>query len=90
MLTRLPGVARVDGVTAVELLDRAFPDRCFLSAAQQRDLLRRIGRSPIVGGMIYDALVAEAARVTGRTLLTRDARAIRTYAAIGAVYELVT
>ncbi len=90
VLTRLPGAARVDAATAVDVLERAFPERCFLSAAQQRDLLRRIARMSVVGGMVYDALVAEAARVAGRTLLTRDVRAVNTYVAIGAPYELLS
>ena len=39
--------------------------------------------------MVYDALVGEAARQDGRTLLTRDARACRTYDLLGVRYELV-
>jgi predicted nucleic acid-binding protein len=89
VLTRLPGSARVDMATAVEVLGRAFPDRCFLSAAQQRSLVARLPELGSVGGMVYDALVAEAARASDRVLLTRDRRAVPTYAAIGVVFELV-
>ncbi len=89
VLTRLPGGARVDMATAVDLLGRAFPERCFLSAAQHRSLVTRLADMGTVGGMVYDALVAEAARVAGRVLLTRDRRAVATYAAIGAAFELV-
>jgi predicted nucleic acid-binding protein len=89
VLTRLPGSARVDMATAVELLGRAFPERCFLNAAQQRSLVTRLPELEVVGGMVYDALVAEAARVAGRVLLTRDRRAVSTYAAIGVSFELV-
>lgn len=89
VLTRLPGGARVDMATAVELLGRAFPERCFLSAAQHRTLVARLPELQSVGGMVYDALVAEAARVAGRVLLTRDRRAVPTYAAIGVAFELV-
>jgi hypothetical protein len=39
--------------------------------------------------MVYDALVGEAARVAARTLLTRDHRARRVYAAIGVTIEFV-
>lgn len=89
VLTRLPGAARVDMATAVELLDRAFPERMLLGVAQQRELLKRLARTHVVGGMVYDALVGEAARVAGRTLLTRDRRAISTYTALGVSFELV-
>ncbi len=89
VLTRLPGSARVDMVTAVDLLGRAFPDRCFLSAAQQRTLVHRLSELGLVGGMVYDALVAEAARVADRVLLTRDRRAMTTYATVGVAFELV-
>lgn len=39
--------------------------------------------------MLYDALVAEAARVSSRRLLTRDTRALRVYELLGVAYELV-
>ncbi len=89
VLTRLPGASRVDPVTANEVLQRAFPDRCFLSARQQDDLFRRLARANLVGGMVYDALVGEAARMAGRTLMTRDRRALRTYEAVGVRVEFV-
>lgn len=40
--------------------------------------------------MVYDALIGEAARVNGRTLLTRDRRAISTYEFLGVAYRLIT
>ena len=89
VLTRLPGAGRVDPATANEVLQRAFPDRCFLSARQQDDLFRRLARANLVGGMVYDALVGEAARMAGRTLMTRDRRALRTYEAVGVRVEFV-
>jgi len=89
VLTRLPGATRVDPATAAEVLQRAFPDRCFLSARQHDDLIRRLARLNLVGGMVYDALVGEAARVADRTLMTRDRRAARTYEAVGVRVEFV-
>jgi predicted nucleic acid-binding protein len=89
VLTRLPGVSRVDPVTATEVLQRAFPDRCFLSARQHDDLFRRLARLNLVGGMMYDALVGEAARMADRTLMTRDRRAARTYEAVGVRLEFI-
>lgn len=89
VLTRLPGAGRVEPATANEVLQRAFPDRCFLSVRQQDDLFRRLARANLVGGSVYDALVGEAARVAGRTLMTRDRRAVRTYGAVGVRVELL-
>jgi toxin FitB len=40
------------------------------------------------GGAVYDALVALAAVANQMTLLTRDARALFTYAAIGVRVEM--
>ena len=38
----------------------------------------------LIGGAVYDALIAATAREAGATLLTLDARAVRTYRAVGA------
>jgi predicted nucleic acid-binding protein len=89
VLTRLPGANRVDPATAADVLQRAFPERCFLTVRQHDDLLRRLGRLGLVGGAVYDALVGESARVAGRTLITRDRRAARTYESVGVAFELL-
>lgn len=89
VLTRLPGPSRVDPVTATRLLQLAFPERCWLSGRHQLTLSARLGELGLVGGMVYDALVAEAARVAGRVLLTRDERARRTYARLGVGVQFV-
>lgn len=89
VLTRLPGEAKIDPSTASEIIERAFPARCWLSARQQDAVFRRLAEYGFAGGTVYDALVAEAARVHRRILLTRDLRASRTYELIGAHYDLV-
>lgn len=89
VLTRLPGAARVDAATAARILDLAFPDRCWLSAEQHEALIGRLAELDVVGGAVYDALVAEAARANGRVLLTRDERAYRTYERVGVRFESV-
>jgi hypothetical protein len=89
VLTRLPGVAAVAPTTAGELLDRAFPERSWLTPKQHDALLRRLPQLGVTGGMVYDALVGESARLAVRTLLTRDRRAQRTYEAIGVHFEFV-
>jgi predicted nucleic acid-binding protein len=89
VLTRLPGALGIAAPTAMEALALAFPDRCWLGARHQAQLLARLGAVGITGGMVYDALVGEAAKQDGRVLLTRDARATRTYDLLGVRYELV-
>ncbi len=89
VLTRLPGSALVDPSLVINLLDRAFPQRCWLDSDQQQDLLHRFPQHQIAGGMVYDALVGEAARVAECVLLTRDKRAQRVYSSIGVKFEFV-
>jgi predicted nucleic acid-binding protein len=89
VLTRLPGAGRVHPEVAANLIDRAFPGRCWLTARQHDALLGRAGTLGLAGGMVYDALVGEAARIAGLTLLTRDRRAVRTYGLLGVPFELV-
>lgn len=83
VLTRLPGAQRVEPAAAHELLVRAFPERCWLDPTDQNSLLERLAVLGLAGGMVYDAMVGQAALLAGRILLTRDERARRTYAAIG-------
>ena len=90
VLTRLPGAQRVTPEMVGELLGRAFPVRCWLDTADQDALLVRLAGLGIAGGMVYDALVGQAALSAGRVLLTRDARAQRTYDLVGVDCELLT
>lgn len=89
VLTRMPGELHLDAPVAAKLLDDAFPDRCWPDADATDALLRRCGTVGIAGGAVYDALVGQAALSHGRTLLTRDRRAQRTYDILGVRYELV-
>lgn len=89
VLTRMPGPLRLDAPAAVRLLDAAFPDRCWLDGESADALLRQCGPLGITGGAIYDAVVGQAAAAHGRTLLTRDRRAQRTYDLLGIRYELL-
>lgn len=89
VLTRLYGPLSIAGPTATAAIEMAFPERSWLTPEQQTQLFGRLGAIGIIGGMVYDALVGEAALQNGRTLLTRDARASRTYDLLGVRYELV-
>jgi toxin FitB len=83
VLTRLPGDARLAGDDAARLLDARFATPFVLSGEQARTVHATLSRIGIVGGAVYDALVALAAKENGAALATRDARARGTYDAIG-------
>jgi predicted nucleic acid-binding protein len=51
--------------------------------------LRRCAQNGLIGGAVYDALVAATAQEAGAQLVSRDRRAARTYEAMGAEYELL-
>jgi hypothetical protein len=50
MLTRMPGQAAVDSLTAEELIRRAFPERVWLSEEATGSLFVRLGTLGITGG----------------------------------------
>lgn len=89
VLTRLPPPLRLSADQAVSVLSAAFPGECWLDAKGMRDLRERLAVLDIVGGSVYDALVGQASGTNGRTLLTRDRRAERTYRSLGVEYQFV-
>ncbi len=89
VLTRLPVALRLSADQAVSVLAAAFPAECWLDAAGMGDLRERLAALAIVGGSVYDALVGQASVANGRTLLTRDRRAERTYRSLEVQYRFV-
>lgn len=89
VLTRLPGRLAVAPDVAAYLVARVFPEVVALDHDQTSELHARVGPLGIVGGAVYDALVAESALVHDRVLLTRDRRARRTYDLLGVHHEQV-
>lgn len=89
VLTRLPIPLRLSAEQAASVLAAAFPDECWLDPTAMSVLRQRLADLGIVGGSVYDALVGQAAASNGRTLLTRDHRAERTYRALAVEYRFV-
>jgi len=89
VLTRMPIPLRLSADQAVSVLAAAFPGDCWLDAAGMRELRERLAVLDIVGGSVYDALVGQASVANGRTLLTRDRRAERTYRSLQVEYRFV-
>ena len=89
VLSRLPAPARRTPAVIRTLLDRNFPATVFLGAERSADLLAALGSHRLTGGSVYDALVGAAAVEHGMTLVTRDRRALPTYAVLGVGVEVL-
>lgn len=91
VLTRLPAPHRVEAETVSTYLRLAFGEMpsVGLPATEQRKLIETCARAKIIGGSVYDALIAAAAVRAKANLLTLDGRARLTYAAFGTAHELV-
>jgi len=90
VLTRLPGEARVSATDAAQLIDDNFPDRLMLSPGLASQAHRELQKTGVSGGATYDGLVALAAREHDMVLVTRDARAVPTYEAVGAQVKVLS
>jgi predicted nucleic acid-binding protein len=90
VLTRLPPPHRAPASLVTEFLARRFPDAPItLPAKAHVQLLGTAARAGLVGGAIYDALIAATVRHAGATLLTRDQRARSVYEQVGVRHELL-
>lgn len=90
VLTRMPTPQRASPASVFEFLNHHFPGpKLALSKSGYDDLLRLAMERGIIGGGIYDALVALTAREARATLLTLDERASTTYQAVGAGFRFV-
>jgi predicted nucleic acid-binding protein len=89
VLTRLPGVSfRPDD--ALSAIAQTFQAPWLtLDATRSVELLTLLGERGIGGGRVYDGLVAMTAKVHHATLVTLDRRAVPTYEAVGARFELI-
>lgn len=90
VLTRLPRERRITSGNALEFLSRSFRlPPLPLSAGGYGRLLELAASNAIVGGAVYDAVVAATALEHGATLLTLDRRAERVYRLVGVDYRFV-
>lgn len=90
VLTRLPIPHRAPPEIVTRFLQQRFAEPPLtLPPRSHLALLERASREGIVGGSVYDALIAEIVRRAGATLITRDRRALPVYDRIGVDYELI-
>jgi predicted nucleic acid-binding protein len=84
VLTRLPEPLRAEPGLVAEYLREDFSgERMVLPESERRTLVELLAGLSISGGAVYDALVATTADRHGRTLLSCDLRAGRTYDRLG-------
>lgn len=89
VLTRLPPPARRRPEVVARLLSTGFPATRFLGSEDAAGLLQRFASLGISGGRVYDALVGAAAAAHGLPLVTRDARALDVYRALGVELDVL-
>ncbi len=90
VLTRLPAGLAVSGDNAADVLAQRFEDTPLrLPARARQDLLGTLAEAGVTGGSVYDGLVALEAASAGRTLLSLDVRARRTYERLGVSFEMI-
>lgn len=90
VLTRLPEPFRVDAETAADFLRRNFPpERLTLGNGDQAGVTDRLASLGIVGGAVYDGLIALTAAATGAAVVSLDRRAVATYERCGAPARLL-
>lgn len=89
VLTRLPGDLRLTGAGARRIISHMFPATRMLSSDGQARAMSALANAGVVGGAVWDGLVALAAVEASCVLLTRDRRALGTYQRLGCDAELV-
>lgn len=90
VLTRLPPPHRAPAEVVQAFLAERFAEvPLTLPGSAHRELLRLASRDGLLGGAIYDAVVAATAKHAGATLVTRDRRAVPVYELVGVPYELL-
>ncbi len=90
VLTRMKIPHRVDGELVLNFLQDRFPERLLvLDATQMWSTIPTLHARGIVGGAVYDGLIALTARAHNATLVTLDRRAAVTYQLCQIDYEML-
>lgn len=90
VLTRLPPPHRAPADLVSAFIDSRFPAPfLILSDPACKELIGSAPGLEIVGGAVYDAVIAATAREHDAKLLSRDRRAVSTYERLGVDYEIL-
>jgi len=86
----MPEPGRLEPAVAVEAIEDAVTKVISLPLTKRLSLARTLANHGVSGGASYDGLIAFTAAHHEATLLTLDGRAVPTYRACGARFELLT
>jgi len=90
VLTRLPGAQRSRPGDVVAFLDDQFPEPpLLLSPVEHGALPGRLADLGVVGGAVYDGLIAMTAAAHAEPLVSLDVRATETYRRCGVEHRLL-
>lgn len=91
VLTRLPAPHRMSANVVAKYLEATFGRHIVLGLPpdEQRKLVRTCASQGLSGGSVYDAMIAATCVRANAKLLTLDARARPTYAALSVEHELL-
>ncbi len=90
VLTRLPPPHQADAAAAARALSARLPATyATLDADTYASTPSRLAAAGVSGGATYDGLIALTALEHDLELISRDARAARTYNALGVPYRLI-
>jgi len=89
VLTRMPFPARLTAADAARVITVNFRGTKYLDARTSSTLTAEFADFDIVGGAVFDGLVAACARAHGLPLVTCDRRAQRTYDALRVTYRMI-
>lgn len=89
VITSVSSGAAVAPSTVAATLEALALPHVQLPAEEYLPLVKRFAAADRFGGAIYDAQIAATAKHHGIKLLSRDARAARSYDVIGVDYELI-
>jgi predicted nucleic acid-binding protein len=90
VLTRLPPPHRAPAAVVAEFLGKRFPaPPLTLPPREHSRFIQEMAEIEVVGGSVYDALIAAQARKAGATLVSRDVQAAVVYEAVGVRFELI-
>lgn len=91
VLTRLPASHRTPTDLVVMTLEDRFGGEqpLVLSTRAMASVVRELATLGIIGGAVYDGLIALTAAAHGATLLTLDQRASETYRRCGVDFRMV-
>lgn len=90
VLTRSPSPFRIDAETAHAWITTQFNSEISLPENSHMSTITRLHELQIMGGAVYDGIIALTASHFRATLLSLDQRAVKTYLKCGVKFQLLS